>query len=466
MNRRAGIGLAALVMFAGAAAADRFAPAESRPAARIAPLDPGGVLACPFFGAGNGRSWLHVANIGSASSKVTITTVRQGAAPLTRTLTLAAGRTLAHTLDPATRQPSGAIVSYAGSEVIASRTSLVTVEGHSGGVAAPCSAASGQTLVTATGSTLKAETTLYLLNASSSDAVASILFVAGGIETEPQSVQGIVVPRRSIRRVRVGDFVFDQRNAAAIVRVRTGVLAADALLSSERGISLTALTPPSDALSGVGAADAGGGIVDLLAMGEADSVTEASLLTQEGQSALAALPPSLEPAFPQSFGLGSDKSPALAAVVNLSDGPPLAGGYRWIVQLPNGRGDVAGVTLRAPGRRMAAVIGEPASPSQTRLMLANPSDRVVRVRLRLLGPAGPLPLEEVTLQPGASVKREVGSGKGPVAVVAEAEVPIMAALGSTVAPREVNAFAVEALPARDARSVEIATDPRLGVPAP
>ncbi len=470
-GRRGVLGLAVLLTVTGAAVADRLSPPSApAPAALVAPISPGGVLACPFLFHGNGRSWVHLANAGAQQSKITVTTVRDGKVPpMFRTFTLEPGRTRTLPLDLSVKQPSGAIVDFAGGQIAASRTSLFSyADGQRGGVAAPCLPAGARTLVTPSGSTLKSDTTLILLNPSTSDAVADVSLLADGEETQKEGLKAIVVGARSRKTFRLGDFAFDQPSVAAVVRVRSGVLAADALIGSARGLTLSPGVAPSESLAGVAAGDGGIVLADVVGLGENDSVTDASVLTPEGQTAFSALAQALEPASPQSVQPHDKKAPAIGVRISLRDGSPLAAGLRWVVQLPNGKGDVAAGMVQPPERRLFAVSGEPASAPQSRILVANASGVPATIRFTLMTEAGRQPagtIPEVTLDAGKTISVPIGAVKGPFAVLAESTQVIAMTLSSTVIAKEVSAFSVSGVAVFRPEPVAVDLDPRLGVPA-
>lgn len=473
--RRSIVGLLALIVAVAMIVADRVSPPErsaGRPVAGTRPVDAGGLLACPFFHAGNGRAWLHLANAGSTSSKITVTTVRGGSSPLKfKTLTLKPGSVQTIPVEQSIlSSQASAFVEFAGGEVFASRTAVFASGEHRGGVAAPCLRAGDRTLVAPSGATLNAETSLVLLNPSSSDAVADVSFLFEGDELAPEALKSIVVKARDRRVVRVGDFVFDQKTVASVLRVRTGVVAADAIVTSVRGVTLTPAVPPRERLAGVAAADAGDVIADVVAFGEANAVTDASVMTPQGQTAFTALAEDLEPSTPVSVMPLRERVPAAGVTISLRDGSPIAGALRWIVKLPTGKGDVAAGMLGVPARRLVAVTGEPAFAQGTRVLLANPSEADATITLRLLTPSGMAPPEtipEVTLAPGTTVSVPIGTIKGAFGIVIESSESIVGTLSSTIVGRsEVSSFSVTFQPVVRDPLVAVETDPRLGVPAP
>lgn len=463
---RLAIGVAAVALIAGAITADRISPAQSVSSRPVAPLAPGGLLACPVLYQGNGSGSLHVANVGAEASKVIVTTVREGAGSLFRSFTLAAGKVTTMGLDPTVRQKAGAIVQFSGGEIVAS--TIATFRdgpGSSGGVASSCRRAGDRTIVVPSGSTLKAETRIVLLNPSTSDAAAEISLLVDGEELTPEGLKGFEVRSRSRREFRVGDFAFDARNVATVIRVRTGVMVAAGIVASERGVSITPGGPLLRTAAGVAVTAAGSGLLDVVALGDQDTVADASEMTAEGLTAFAALSEAIEPLRPQSTSLGDEKLVATGVVLSVRDGSPIASALRWVVQIPDGRGDIAGSEMREPARRVVAVSGAPAVAAQSRVLIGNPSDRDVAVTLRVvtdqgIGPSRPA----VTVQAGRAVSLPVGDVKGPFAVIAESPVGIAMAISSTVVGSTVSSFTVTGLPMPDSVAVPVERDPRTGVP--
>lgn len=463
-----GVAIIALALLAGVM--DRVVPPGPRAFARITPESPGGVLACPFFYAGNGRSWLHLANAGAKDSKITVTTVRGGKDKLLfKTLTVKPGYTATVQIDQSVKSEASAIVEYAGGDVAASRTSVFAVgEQARGGVAAPCVRAGDRTLIGAAGTTLNAESSLWLLNPSTSDAVADVSLLAGGEESTPEALKSFIIKARDRRKIRLGDFAFDQKNVAPVVRVQTGVVAADLVLSSVNGITLTPATPPRELMAGIAAADGGTVLTDVVALGEANSVSDASVMTVEGQSIFSALAQDLEPSSPITVSPVDKKTPVAGVKIALRDGSPIAAALRWLVKLPNGNSDIAAGLMGEPSQRLVAVSGDPAGSQQSRVLLANPSEGQAVVRLSLLTPEGRRPagtIPDIVLEPGTALSVPIGTVKGAFAIQAESSQTIVMTLSSTVVGRaDVSSFSVAGLPPVSSQTVGIENDPRLGIP--
>ncbi|HVL90525.1 MAG TPA: DUF5719 family protein [Actinomycetota bacterium] len=468
---RLAVGLAFALLLGGAIAADRMEPPSPIAAPPVVPLTPGGVLACPFLFNGNGSSWLHLVNAGSDTSKVTVTTVRENADPLFRTFTLDAGKTTTMTLDPAVRQASGAIVQFSGGEVAASRASMFGAgAGGRAGAAASCARAGDRTIVVPSGATLGADTTVLLLNPSTSDAVADVSLLTGGEELRPEGLKGIVVEARSLRRIRVGDFAFDERFVSTVIRVRTGVLAADGLISAPSGISLVPGGPPRRDLAGVATLSAGQGLIDVVGVGEADTVADAALLSPDGLTAFTALSEAIVPSTPQTVSLlpEGERIAATGAVLGVREGSGLSAALRWVVRLPNGRGDVSASEMLPPARRLMAVTGAPASAAQSRILLGNPGNAPAIVNLDLLteqGRQSPAPFQGIRIEPGQALSLEIGTFPGSFAVVAVADRPVVMAISSTALSPVLASFTVTGHAAPAPQAVPVEPDPRVGVPA-
>lgn len=460
------IGVVALAMIAGAIIADRLSPARPVSLRAVAPLAPGGLLACPVLYQGNGSGSLHIANVGGRPSKVIVTTVREGAGSLFRSFTLDAGKVTTMGLDPTVRQKAGAIVQFSGGEIVASTIAVFRDgPGSSGGVASACRRGGDRTIVVPSGSTLNAETRIVLLNPSTSDAAAEVSLLVDGEELTPEALKGFEVRSRSRREIRVGDFAFDARNVATVIRVRTGVMVAAGIVASERGVSITPGGPLVRGAAGVAVTGAGSGLLDVVALGDQDTVSDASLLSPEGLTAFAALSEAIEPLRPQSTSLGDEKLAATGVVLSVRDGSPVASALRWVVQLPNGSGDIAGSEMRPPSRRMVAVAGLPAAAAQSRVLIGNPSDRDASVTLRILTDQGISDAQpSVLVEAGRAVSVPIGDVKGPFAVIVQSPVEIVMAISSTVFGSSVSSFTVTGQPMPVSVAVPVHRDPRTGVP--
>ncbi|GAC1412045.1 MAG: hypothetical protein NVSMB57_07400 [Actinomycetota bacterium] len=467
--RRWPVGLVVLLLLTGGIVLDRVSPARAPHVAAIDPVAPGGLLACPFLFSGNGRSWMHFANSGNVASKITWTTVREKAPPIFKTFSLDAGRAVTMPLDPSVHEPAGAIVDYAGGEVVASRTSVFNAgAARHGGIGAPCTRAGERVLIVPNGATLNSETSVILLNPGTSDALADVSLGSDGQQSAPEGLKNIVVPARGRSTIRVGDFAFDQKAVAAIVTVRTGLLAADGIVASANGISLTPAVAPGTEFAGVAPADGGSMITDVVAYGENDAVTDASLMTREGSTAFANLPQDLAPFTPSAVSPSETKSATLGVDLSLRDGSDFAASLRWVVRLSNGRSDVGSAMMIEPAPRLVAVTGDPVGGAQSRILIGNPSEAPATVHITLITAAGrgTGAFQDPTLEPGSVVSIPAGSVKGPFAVLAESTQPIVMTIASSVVGKDVVAFGISGLPRDTADPVVIEQDSRLGVPAP
>ncbi|HEX9696780.1 MAG TPA: DUF5719 family protein [Actinomycetota bacterium] len=463
------VGLSVALLLGGTIAADRVRPAQPVGAPPVTPLTPGGVLACPFLYNGNGRSWLHMVNAGRDTSKITVTTVRDSAPPLFRTFTLDAGKTTTMTMDAAVRQAAGAIVQFSGGEVVASRTSTFAAgAGGNAGAAAACARAGDRTIVVPSGATLNAETTLWLLNPSTSDAVVDVSLLVGGEEVTPEGLKGLVVQARALRRVRVGDFVFDERNVATVVRVRTGVVSADAVISAGSGITLLPGMAPGRVFAGVATLSAGQGLFDVVGVGQDDTVADAALLSPDGLTAFAALSEAIVAMTPASIAMGEDRLAASGVVLRVREGSLLSAALRWVVRLPNGRVDVSASEMLPPARRLMAVTGPPASAAQSRILLGNPGDAPAIVNLDLLteqGRQSPAGFQGIRIEPGAALSLPIGTFPGSFAILADADAAITLAISSTALSPSLVSFTITGHAVPSPVPVPVEPDPRVGVPA-
>ncbi|MHB8510904.1 MAG: DUF5719 family protein [Actinomycetota bacterium] len=463
------IGVIVLMLIAAAITVDRIQPVHASHPVAVIPEHPGGLLACPFLYAGNGESWMHFANSGTVSSKITMTTVRDKAPPLFKTFSLDAGHAQTIPLDASVHQPAGAIVEFAGGEVAASRTSTFSSEAHwKGSGAAPCTKAGQRMLVIPSGSTLNAETTVILLNPGTSDANADVSFLSGGDENAPVSLKNIVVPARERTTVRVSDFEFDQKSVSTVVHVHTGVLAADGIESSANGITLSPAVELGSESSGVAPADVAALSADVVSYGDNDTVLDGSIMTEDGATAFANLTQDLVPDSPAQATPSIPKASILGADLGVRQGSPFAADFRWVVRLRNGKSAVASAMMIQPANRMLAVTGDPASGGQSRILIGNPNDSDATVRLEVLTPSGRNDsiFKDRVIRAGGVISIPAGTINGTFGVLALGTQPIVMTLSSTIVTKDVVAFAITGLPEPTGQAAFVREDPRLAIPAP
>lgn len=476
---RARLAIALVLALAAAAVADAIFPARPSAPRPDRAGSPGGVWGCPFAWAGNGAGWLHLANAGRTPSSVRVTFVQDGSGPVDRRLGIAPGYATTIPVPRTVKRAAGAIVEFAGGDLVVARSAFFTAApGVSGGVAASCSRAGPETLVVPQGSTFRAETHLVLLNPGTSDAVVDVSLLVDGLELEPEKLRRRIVRGRSRLVIRVGDFAFDARAVAVVVRSGSGRVVADAVLSSRGAVELIPAIGPGRELVALAGAGGGRGSFASVTFGDEDAIVDARVLSPGGQGAYEPLAGGLAPGTPRLIGLPAESAGvgAVALAVAARGGSPLAPGARW--QVPSGtKGAVVFETAVStgvpPAHRSLAVLGPPADPRGMRLLLANPGERRATVRVTLLtnsGPLAPLQLQSLSLEPGrtaalglpdvaptATVGALVESSDGLVVAVLE---------GKAVRGEGFGAYAVTGVPFLAPARVAVEPDPRAGVPAP
>jgi hypothetical protein len=471
--RRSFIGVLAVLALGGAAAADVVWPAKRPSPPTAAAITPGGVWGCPWVYAGNGRAWLHLINAGNESSRIRITYVRDDAPSVVSNLVLGARHAASLPFNMALKKATAAIVEYAGGDLFASRTAIVEDAGarRSGGAGAACSRASTGVLAVPTGSTLNADTTLSILNPATSDATVDVSLVTIDDEIKPERLQGFVVPRRSRRTIRIGDYAFDEGRAGAVVHIRSGRVVVDGLLATGTGLTLVPAQEPASSMIGLAISERGSARLDALAPGENDLVIRASLLGTDSRTVLGE--PSdkgLEALVPATFALTA-RSAAMAVTLESREGGPFVAATRWHAgslgpASSRRRVDLAAATGLVAARRLVAVSGPPASGAQTKIVIANPGETPAAVTLTLMRGTNPVSLGVRTVAAGRVVAFDAGRFGGVVGVEASSDVPVaMMLAGLAPQAKFFAAFAIAAVPFGGSPSVAVDIDERAGVPA-
>lgn len=467
--RRFGLIAFVVLSLMGAGIADRFAPATPRLPAPDRAAEPGGAWACPFLKAAGAPGWLHFANFGDGPSHVRVTYVADRKAPVTQVFDLGPGRAGTIGAPAAIRAvAAGAIVEYAGGDLVVSRTAFLTANGGTGGAAATCARPGAQAVVVSQGSTLGVDTQLVLLNPGTSDAVVDVSLVFDGQELEPESLRGRVVPAHGRLVIREGDFAFDEAAVAGVVRARSGRIVADALLAT-RG--LIELVPAVGAASEtVAVAHTGTGLTFFaVAVGEFDAVTEGRTLSGDGQGVFEPLVTGLPPNTPRVAPVALNSVPSGAvAVAATSSTSPLALGARWRVTGRGGVVEQAASVAVPPSVRAMAVMGPPAS--DLRLLVANPAQRDTTISVTVVTEAGrsaPATLQRVALGAGEAVELRLTGlgGTGTVGVLVSAGEPVAAAIQAIALQPSFGVYAVTAQPDPVRQPVAVDPDPRAGVAA-
>ena len=467
--RRWGLALVAVLALAGAGLTDRFAPASPYLPKADAPATPGGAWGCPFVKAAGSPGWLHLANFGDVAARVRVTYIPDRRQPVTQVFELGAGRAGTVGTPAAIRAVSaGAIVEYAGGEVVVSRTAFLTANGGTGGAAASCARPGTQAVVVPDGSTLQVETSLVLLNPGTSDAVVDISLVFDGQELEPESLRGRVVPARGRLVIREGDFAFDEAAVAGVIRARSGRIVAEALLASRGLIELVPAVGPIG--ESVAIAHTAGGInFSAVTVGDVDALADARTLTAAGQGIFEPLAGGLPPNTPRVAGPGGGVPEGPVAVAASSSTAPVALGARWRVIGRGGATEQAATAGVQPAHRMSAVVGPPAS--ELRLLIANPTERDSKVSVVVVTEAGrttPAALQAATVEAGSTVELRLndlgGSGSVGVLLVATGA-PLAAAIQAVAVQPSFGVYAISAVPELPQIDVAVDPDARAGVPA-
>ena len=467
--RRPLLALFLVLVVAGFALVDRFSAAAPPLPAADKPRHAGGVWACPVVKMEGAAGFIHLVNSGPGSSIVRITYVPDGRKPIERAITVAEGR--ATTIGtPGSLLPvaAGAIVQYAGGTITASRTAFF---GGAAG-AAVCSRPGAATVVVPQGSTLKAETQLVLLNPTAADAVVDIaLLQQSGEALRPQLLTGRVIPAGSRLVLREGDFAFDLRTVAAMITASTGRVVVDGALIAPATVDIVPGVPAGRDVAAVANNARGEAWFSVVAVGQADAVTTASVLTPQGSTAFGPLVTALAPERPL-FSKASTPTHGPLALHVVSETSPVTIGARWQIVASNGAADWAVSSGAVPARHVLAVVGSPATPAATRLLITDPDTAEAIVNVTVFterGPSAPAALQGVHIAPGRAVALGF-SGLAPNATIG-VEIRstgggVVAALESTVTTPVFAAYAVTAVPVITPPPVAVVSDPRQGVPAP
>ncbi|MGH3113180.1 MAG: hypothetical protein ACRDOP_06915, partial [Gaiellaceae bacterium] len=275
-----------------------------------------------------------------------------------------------------------------------------------------------------------------------------------------------VVPRRSRRTVRLGDYAFDAAAAGAVVNIRSGRLVVDGLLATNAGIALVPVRRPATSLVGLALNERGSARLDVMAPGENDLALRASLLTGDSRTVFAK--PSeegLEALVPTTFAMPAG-SPGVAATFEMIDGGPFVMATRWHAGFASGRRiDVAAVPGLVAARRLVAASGPPANGVQTKIVLANPGDTAAAVTITLLRSRSPVTLGVRTVPPGRVLVFDAGRIGGAIGIEASSDAPIaMMLAGGAPQSKFFAAFAIGAVPVIDPPSVAVEVGERAGIP--
>lgn len=448
----------------GAVAVDEIEPARPpQPGETLRAQASGGSFSCPIAFAGEGSGQVSIANVGDQPSAVRITIVpNRGRVSIVRR-TLEPYTTFSTPVQNRTRgQPAGAIVEFAGSEVVASHSLAFGQRG--GAAAAPCGRPGPQTTVITQASTLDVDTELVLMNPGAGDAVVDIALVSAGRVLRPEKLRGRLVRARRRLIVDVGDFVFDAFSVTAIVTSETGRVVAEALRRAPRptglAVNLVESQVPSRSLVAVAGAGGPGGL-GLSPIGSVDSVVDGRLITAGEQGRSQEVPTEVRFPGPHNVVLGPTRPAAYA--IDVRGGSAIVGSTTWQVTR-RGRVDVAGITAMAPTRDWAAVAYAGRGGSG-RAVIVNSGVSPASVGVRMFGPQSPA-LEEREIGPGRLVSLPLPPGPGTVGVEVRSSQPVTVALDGLPTSASFSAGAMAGVPLPEPRPIAVGIDPRLGVPAP
>lgn len=456
-----------VAVVAGGVVVDRVAPARLRPVDRVGAITPGGVWTCPVVSMGKGGGTLNLANGAVEPSTVRVRWQRPPLRPVELGVTVPGGRSLSLTAPRSGETQVGAVVEWAGGELIASRTAQQTLApGRSAAIGATCGRA-GEPVLAATGfGTLGSESTLVILNPSSADALVDISILLAGEEIQPESLRRRAIAPRGRLAVRLGDFVFDKPALGAIVRTMTGAVVADVLSVSARAASLIPATPPlrEGIVAGVAL---GASRLSMVAIGEDPATIDASTLRSDDRGTTRGFPPGLDPFAPVSLTIPGPG--AFAVSLSGREGSPFVAALGWGLPVRGGS-DAAGIPVGTVSSRWLAVAGPPSTGSSVRIVVSNPSDEPVRVRARLLTQTGlqaPSTLTNLTLAAGRVISFVLGVPHATVGVeiVSEGGSVGFALVGSSGAGAATLLYGMAGVPAAARGRPGVELDARAGVSA-
>jgi hypothetical protein len=471
-RRRRILWAAVVLAVAGAAVSDRLAPAGTLLPAAAAPAEAAVVWACPVLKAADAPGWLHLANAGTRPARARITFVPDGSPPVASTVEVAPGHAATVGVPGEVRPAAGALVEVVGGEVAVSHSLFAALPPSPvAGAAATCQRPGPPALLVPWGSTLQAETTLVLLNPGSADATVDVALLTDGGRVEPESLRGRLVPARGRLAIRLGDFAFDQPAVAALVEARSGRVAAEGLVAASSFLEIVPAVRLAPSATAAAATDRGPASFASVAVGDADAVLDARLLSGAAQTAFEPLAAGLPAERPRLDGTPPAAGPPGPVALALSSTTsPVGLVALWQVRIGQGGSDLASVPGGLPVRRALAVIGVPADLASLRLLLAAPDGAAV-VDVDLLTDGGrlrPPELAGLRVEGGRATLLRLPT---PAAGTSAVGVVVSCRHGSLVAALEATgaalgrpgAYAVAAV-AAERRPARVAVDPRAGIP--
>lgn len=455
----------------GAAWLDAASPPPLPRAPSRAVAAAAGTIACPVAAIDDGRGYLHLANAGAEPSRVRVTVVaRRGRSEVLHPATLAPGAARTIRLHRRVRGTAGAIVEYAGGEVVAthgvwlprrSRRPLARPGDAPGGAAAACARPGPAQTVVAGARTLRAESRLALLNPGAADAEVTVSLLADRRPLFPQRLQRRVVPPHAVRLFSIEDFAFDARDVTAVVTAGSGRVVAEILVRAPTGVSLAAAQVPAASSAAIAAAGGVGAAVGVVAIGEDDAQLDSRMIRRNEQGKAPRVPPALRPGEVERAPIPAAGAAAFAFGVGF--GSPAAAATTWIVERPRGR-DRATAEAAVATTRWVAAIGSPTEGFVARAIVAVPGAAPATVAIRTLGRAPRV--RTLTVPAGRLRSIALGAGEGTFAIEVVSDAPVVVAVAATAVERSARAFGLLAVPLVPPSPVAVVSDLRAGNPAP
>ena len=454
------LGIGAAMVLAASAVLDTVSPRTLPQVGAPTRSVSSGVLGCPWARGSDGSGSVYVANLGDAPADVRVTTVPLRGSPAISALRLAAGSVASVRVGGRRPIPSGAIVEYAGSEIVASH-SVITPAGVA---TATCASPGGDVAVPGL-RTRDAESTLTILNPGAARAEVSVTLLSDGRRLAPIRLSGFEVPPRGRRRFLLGDFAFAARDLVALVHAVSGRVVAEGLIApvSGRGLDLIGSVVPSTAGVAISGASGPGAVFSAAAVGEDDSGIDARLITPGGARAF--------PGMATSVGGGETKSARIvgppgpsAIALDVSVGSPVAVATKW--GLTAGRGyDEAGLEGVGLAQRWGGVAATAVARSTLYIVVANPGADPATLHIRLLNGS----TADVVLGGGRSTRRVLTRTAGIFGFEVSSDVGVaVAVVGASVGAvvPTVRVFGLAATPLELFPTIDVAVEDRPAFPAP
>lgn len=463
-------GFAALVLalgLGGAGALDALDPPSPSvaPASTVSPS--GGTWVCPVASVGRGGGYVILANPGAAPSAARVVLVPDRGRSVALAVTVPAGSSRAVSVHRRTKLAVGAIVQYAGGDLVAFHSiALNEPQLGAGASAAACGRPGPVDVAVPGGRTAGAESVLAFLNPGSADAVVTVRLVAGRDVIQPQRLTRRVVPAGRRLLVRLGDFAFDRRDVTALIRFETGRAVAEALVLGRAVSLMPAVEPARTVVVPVGASGAGG-LISVTSAGDDDTDLTSRVLSAGGQGRARGFPTVLRGLTARAVGIddATGRRPPVGYLLSSNAGSPLVAAARWtIFRAPSS--EVADDTAAAPARRWVGALPVFSGTASVQALVVNPGDGPARVRLRLLTETGPRTLPAMEVGGGRLDAAILADVAGVYGVEAIADRPVVVGLWGAGGAAFLQAYAATAVPIVPLRASAVELDARVGVPAP